>query len=83
MTDRSRYAPGLQALLHQLDQEGLTTIVRAGRSADIDQVIRLAGLGLVSSSRRRLSAGEKDWRLYFTKVGSALRKLLAAEAARA
>lgn len=82
MTDRSRYTPALRAFLAQLDERGLTAALRTGRASE-DQVFDLAGLGLVSSSVHRVGKGENFWRLRFTRTGQALRKLLAAEAARA
>ncbi len=79
--DRSRYAPALQQFMGRLDQDGLSEVVRQGRATDMLQISALAGLGLVSSSTLRI--GQSVWRLRFTRTGSALRKLLLAEAARA
>jgi hypothetical protein len=78
---RARYAPALRRLLDHLDERSLSAPLRRGRADTDDQVFALAGLGLVSSSSRRL--GQHYWRLHCTKRGSALRKLLQAEAARA
>lgn len=78
--DRSRYAPSLREFLDGLDRAGLSEVVRRGRTDSPDHVLALSRQGVVSSSRIRL--GEGIWRLTFTKVGRALRKLLLAEAAR-
>lgn len=79
--NRERYAPALRQLMERLDGEGLTDVVRRGRAESFEQISALAGCGLVSSSSIRV--GEDIWRLHFTRVGRALRKLLLAEAARA
>lgn len=64
-----------------LDRDGLSDVVRRGRAETFEQISKLAGHGLVSSSSVRI--GEDVWRLHFTRTGSALRRLLKAEAARA
>ena len=79
--NRSRYAPALRQFMERLDQDGLSDVVRRGRTNDAIQVSALAGHGLVSSSTLRV--GQPMWRLRFTRVGSALRRLLLAEATRA
>jgi hypothetical protein len=83
VTARTRYAPELRQFLEQLDREGLTPVVRSARAVTIEQVFRLVEMGVVSSSSRRLGVGEDFWRLHFRRRGRSLRKLLAAEAARA
>ncbi|MBR0681925.1 hypothetical protein GXW74_15630 [Roseomonas eburnea] len=67
--------------MDRLDQERLSDVVRQGRAETFEQISSLAGYGLVSSSSIRV--GQDNWRLHFTRIGRALRKLLQAETARA
>ena len=79
--DRGRYAPALRQFMERLDQDGLSEMVRQGRSDEFLRISALVRLGVVSSISVR--AGDSVCRLRFTRAGRALRKLLLAEAARA
>ena len=79
--DRTRYGGSLRQFLDRLDQDGLSEVVRRGRTASLDQVMALARRGIVSSSSIR--DGEEVWRLRFTRGGRDVRKILLAEAASA
>lgn len=78
---RARYRPALAAFLAELDNDGLSDVVRAGRTRDTHQVVALSRRNIVSSAVVTLP--DDVFRLRFTKVGRSIRKLLLAEAAHA